>query len=70
LKLSLNHALTPARANRLAVGSLAQQQSQCADQDGLAGAGLARDHVESGFEFDSGILDHGQIFNSERLQHG
>ena len=49
---------------------VAQQQADGVDDDGLAGACLAGQHVEAGSEGQIQVLDDGEITNAQFCQHG
>jgi len=52
------------------VGPFAQQQGEGSDQDGFAGAGFARDDVQSRLELNAGFFHQGQVPHSQQRQHG
>ena len=58
-----------AAAHQLAGGAVAQDRVDGVDQDGLARAGLAGQHIKAGGKFDLGFFDHGNIFDFEVRQH-
>ena len=51
------------------LGPLAHEQSQRASEQGLAGAGLAGQHVEARLEFEHRVLDEHEVADAERDQH-
>ena len=47
------------------VRPLARQQAQCAEQDALARAGLARHRRETGLEIELDLVEEGQVADAE-----
>ena len=66
----LDRATVAAAADERAVGTFAQHEVQCADDDGLARASLAGDDVAARLKFQREIGDDGEVFNAQRGQHG
>jgi phosphoribosyl 1,2-cyclic phosphate phosphodiesterase len=56
-------------ADERAVGAFAQDKVQRADDDGLASAGLARDGVAAGLEFQREVAHEGEVFDAQCRQH-
>src|SRR5690606_1844310 len=52
------------------VGALAGQQTEGAEQDAFAGAGLAGDDGETGLEFEGDFLKQGEVADAQGLEHG
>ena len=62
--------LCRAGPDQLPAGPLAQYRPHGVDDDGFPGACLAGEGVETGVKGDVSLLDHGDIFNMEQVQHG
>ena len=62
--------LRRAPAFRARSRALAGEEPDRGEQDGLAGARLARDGVEPGAERDVGLLDDGESADRQLLDHG
>ena len=56
-------------AEQRAVGSLAQDQTQGADENRLAGAGFAGNGIVARLQFEGQILDQGQVFDTQGREH-
>jgi len=56
-------------ANHIGLRPRAAHQENRVDQDGLAGAGLAREDVEAGGEGDGDVLDHREVPDPQLAQH-
>ena len=63
-------ALVCARPHQVAADASAQHRADRVDHNGLACAGLAREHGQPILELDIRLLDDRDIFNMEQLQHG
>ena len=48
------------------VGALAEDEVESADDDGLAGTGLAGDDIAPGLELKREVRDQGKVFNAQR----
>ena len=59
-----------ARADQAAAGAVAEHQADGVDQDRLAGAGLAAEHVHAGPQLQLQPLDHGEVADGQAAQHG
>ena len=51
------------RLDGLAVGTLSEQQSECAEDDALAGTGLAGDDGEAPLKGDVEHVDEGEVLD-------
>src|SRR5690606_4675867 len=58
-----------ALAHRAGVGPCAEREAERIDQDGLAGAGLARQDAEALAELDLGRIDDDEVAQSNAFQH-
>ena len=56
-------------SDQSAIGAVAKQEVQRADQDGFTGAGLARDNVQPGFEIDPDIFHERNVLNAQSCEH-
>ena len=65
VKLSLDDTLAVLVGQDCRVGTLAEEESQSTQEDGLAGSRLARDSHKSRPEDDIGLTDESIIFNME-----
>lgn len=52
------------------VGALSEHQIQSANNDGFAGAGLARDGIVAGSELEGEVGHESKVLDAERGQHG
>lgn len=66
----LDGATIRAAADELAVGAFAEDEVERADDDGFARAGFAGDGVVAGQQLEGQIGDQGEVFDSQRCQHG
>ena len=55
--------------DELGAGAAADEQADGADEDGLAGAGLAGEDVEAGREFELESIDDGEVGDAEEPDH-
>jgi hypothetical protein len=69
IKNRLDGAAFFAAADERAVGALAEDEVERADDDGFARAGFAGDDVAAGLEFEREIAHQGEIFNAQGRQH-
>ncbi len=69
LKGAADDGLFGAVADDVARGFAAEQEGERVDQDGFAGAGLAREEVEPGAELDGRTVDHSVVFRAQLQQH-
>ena len=53
-----------------AVGAVAEDEVERADDDGFAGTGFAGDDVAARLEFQREVRDQREVFDAERRQHG
>ena len=51
-------------------GKPSQEQPHGLDEDGLPRAGFARQYVQTGVEFDLDRVDHGEMPNTQKAEHG
>ena len=58
------------RADQIGRSAAAEQEADGLDEDGLAGACLPGEHVESRFEADLQRFDHSEILDAQESQHG
>jgi len=58
-----------AATDERAVGALAQDEIERADEDGFARAGLATDDVQARLELEREVGDEGEVLDAERGQH-
>ena len=58
-----------AGADRGSLGARPEQEAERVHEQGLAGAGLAGEHVEAGAELELGGLDHREVLHLEPFQH-
>ena len=56
-------------AHQIAADPLSQHCVNGVDDDGLTGAGFARQDIQAGIEDDIRLLDYGDIFNMQAHQH-
>ena len=63
-------ATVGAAADEGAVGAFAEDEVEGADDDGFAGTSFAGDGVVAGLELERQVGDQGEVFDSERRQHG
>ena len=52
-----------------AVRPLAEDEVECADDDGLAGSGFARDDVAPGTQFKRQVGHEGEVLDAQGGQH-
>ncbi|MNT89943.1 hypothetical protein D3C72_2307610 [compost metagenome] len=57
-------------AHHAGVASPAQRQGQRIDEDGLAGARLARQHAEASGKFQFNGIDNDKIADGQCMEHG
>ena len=69
LECRLDEGPGRAGANQVPASPLADQQAERADDDRLAGAGLAGQHVEAVVELDVDGIDDGEVANAEETDH-
>ena len=55
----------PAGPDRARVGPPPEQQGEGVDDHGLAGAGLAGEHVEAGRDLEAGIIDDPEVTDAK-----
>jgi len=65
----LDVGLGRARPHDPGARTAAEQQVEGARQHGLAGARLARDHVEAGSELEARVLDQQQVLDGQLVKH-
>jgi len=58
-----------ARPDQVGRRARAEQEAHGFNEDGLAGAGLPRQHVEAGLELDLDGFDHREVADAEEAQH-
>ena len=69
IERGFDRAAVAAIADERAIGPLAQDEAERADEDRFAGAGLARDGVVAGLQLEGQIGDQGEVFDAQRRQH-
>ena len=62
-------SLLLAGADQVGRGAPAHEQADGPDKNGLAGAGLAGEHVEAGLELQVEPFDYGQVADGEEAEH-
>ena len=65
----LHQGLVPAGPDQVGRDALAEDEVQGAQDEGLARAGFAREHVQAGAELQFHVVDEGQIANAQCLEH-
>ena len=56
-------------SNRIRRGFRAGDQAERIDDDGLAGAGFARQQIEGIFKVDFQVIDESEVSDSKKAQH-
>ena len=69
VELRLDIGLLPVRADESRVSASSEQEADRLSEDGLAGAGLARDRVQPGSELELGLADEDQVLDAQAAQH-
>ena len=65
----LDRTTVAAAANEGAIRPLTQGEVESANEDGLAGTGLARDDVIAGLQLERQVSHEGEVFDAQGCQH-